>query len=143
LITTDTALSEDEIVRLYGKRWDIEVFFKVIKSYLKLAKEWQSRSYDAMVAHTTIVFSRYIMLAVEQRRGADSRSAGGIFYDCCEELVGLQFSQALALVMNCLRQVLQTFSFMTEADFSVLWQRFIESLPSILKERLAFSRCET
>ena len=25
LITTDTSLCEDEIIRLYGKRWDIEV----------------------------------------------------------------------------------------------------------------------
>lgn len=27
LISTDTSLSEEEIIRLYGKRWDIEVFF--------------------------------------------------------------------------------------------------------------------
>ena len=34
LISTDTSLSEDEIIRIYGKRWDTEVFFKVCKSYL-------------------------------------------------------------------------------------------------------------
>nr|WP_052306573.1 transposase [Acetivibrio clariflavus] len=56
LISTDTSLPETEIIRIYGKRWDIEVFFKMCKSYLKLAKEFQGRSYDMMVAHTTIVF---------------------------------------------------------------------------------------
>jgi len=39
LISTDTTLDEDEIIRIYGKRWDIEVFFKVCKSYLSLSKE--------------------------------------------------------------------------------------------------------
>ena len=33
LICTDTTLDENEIIRIYGKRWDIEVFFKVCKSY--------------------------------------------------------------------------------------------------------------
>lgn len=31
LISTDTSLSEEEIIRIYGKRWDTEVFFKVCK----------------------------------------------------------------------------------------------------------------
>lgn len=39
LICTDTGLSEEEIIRIYGKRWDVEVFFKSCKSYLKLVKE--------------------------------------------------------------------------------------------------------
>jgi len=32
LISTDAALCEDEIIRIYGKRWNVEVFFKVCKS---------------------------------------------------------------------------------------------------------------
>ena len=31
LLSTDLSLEENEIIRLYGKRWDIEVFFKVCK----------------------------------------------------------------------------------------------------------------
>ena len=41
LITTDLTLSEDDIIRIYGKRWAIEVFFKVCKSYLKLTKSFR------------------------------------------------------------------------------------------------------
>lgn len=65
LIFTYISLSDDEIIRIYGKRWDIEVFFKMNKSFLKLGKEFQCRSYDSMIAHTSIVFARYIMLSVE------------------------------------------------------------------------------
>ncbi|MCX6089888.1 MAG: hypothetical protein NTX88_05905 [Candidatus Atribacteria bacterium] len=56
LLSTDLSLSEEEIVTPYGKRWDIEVFCKMVKSFLKLAREFQVRSYDALVAHTTVVF---------------------------------------------------------------------------------------
>jgi len=66
VLSTDTSLKDEEIIRIYGKRWDIEVFFKMTKSHLNLAKEFQGRSYDSMVAHTTIVFCRYIMLAIER-----------------------------------------------------------------------------
>lgn len=37
LLCTDIHLTEEEIVRIYGKRWDIELFFKMNKSYLRLA----------------------------------------------------------------------------------------------------------
>ena len=68
IISTDTTLPEEEIIRVYGKRWDIEVFFKSCKSYLKLVKECHSLSYDALTAHVSIVFVRYMMLSVAQRR---------------------------------------------------------------------------
>nr|WP_243734192.1 transposase [Halanaerobium congolense] len=48
LITTDMKLTEEEVIRIYGKRWEIEVFFKVCKSYLKLSKECRSLSYDVL-----------------------------------------------------------------------------------------------
>ncbi|WP_269085183.1 hypothetical protein [Neomoorella mulderi] len=38
------------------------------KSFLGLAKEFQVRDYDAMVAHTTLVCVRYILLSIENRR---------------------------------------------------------------------------
>jgi DDE superfamily endonuclease len=58
LLSTDIDLADEEIVRIYGKRWDIEVFFKMAKQHLKLAKEIQCRDYDALIAHTTIVFQK-------------------------------------------------------------------------------------
>ena len=62
LLSTDCSLSDAEIVRIYGNRWSIECFFKASKSLLKLGTEFQSRSYDAIVSHTAIVFTRYTVL---------------------------------------------------------------------------------
>ena len=36
ILSTDTTLTETEIIRIYGMRWDIETFFKYVKSLLRL-----------------------------------------------------------------------------------------------------------
>ena len=66
------------------------------KSYLKLGKETRSISYDALTAHTAIVFARYMMLALEQRRNMDERSLGELFYLTMDELEDLHYLDALA-----------------------------------------------
>ena len=40
ILSTDRTLSDQEIIRIYGMRWDIEVFFKTTKSLLKLQKKF-------------------------------------------------------------------------------------------------------
>ncbi len=67
-------------MKLYGKRLEIEVFIKARKPYLRLSKEFNSLSYDAMTAHTAIIFARYMMLAVESRNITDKLTLGEIFY---------------------------------------------------------------
>jgi len=47
ILSTDKDFPDEEIVRIYGKRWGIEVFFKMIKRHLRLAKEIQCRNFDA------------------------------------------------------------------------------------------------
>lgn len=86
ILTTNLDLSEEEAIRIYGKRWAIECFFKVTKSNLKLAKEFQCRSYDAITAYTTIDFLHYMMLANSSRGEQDPRIIGQLFYVCCEEV---------------------------------------------------------
>ena len=77
-------------------RWDIEVFFKCTKSLLRLQKEFQGRSYDLLISHTTIVFSRYILLAWQHRQSTDQRTIGGLFYLLCDEVGTLDWVVALA-----------------------------------------------
>lgn len=86
LLSTDLTLEASDIIRIYRMRWDIEVFFKCTKFLLRLQKEFQGRSYDLLVSHTTIVFSRYILLAWQHRQSTDARSFGGLFYVLCDEV---------------------------------------------------------
>ncbi len=99
LISTDLEISDEDIVRIYGKRWDIEVFFKMAKQHLKLTKEIQCRDYDALVAHTSIVFMRYMFLAYQHRIETDHRTFGELFYACCEEVSDISFVESLYRIM--------------------------------------------
>ena len=68
LLSTDASLAESEIIRLYGKRWDIEVFFKMCKQHLKLVKEVQLRDFGGLIGHTSMVIARYNILTWFQRQ---------------------------------------------------------------------------
>ena len=104
VLSTNVDLPDEEIVRIYGKRWDIEVFFKMVKHHLNLEKEAQLRSYDGMISHITITMVRYIFLAYEQRRHDDPKTIGDLFFACSDEMEDLSLAEALqrllALVMD-------------------------------------------
>lgn len=100
LLSTDWALPNEEIIRLYGKRWDIEVFFKMCKQHLKLVKEVQIRNYDGLIAHTSLVFARYNLLSLYQRQCMDQRSFGDLFRACNDEMTNLSFMVSLERIMR-------------------------------------------
>lgn len=106
LISTDTTLDENEIIRIYGKRWDIEVIFKVCKSYRNLSRECNSLSYDAMTAHTAVVFTRYMMLSLESREGSDNRSLGELFLYFSDEMSDITWIQAFRMLLQMFRTIL-------------------------------------
>lgn len=137
LITTDMTISEEEIIRIYGKRWDIEVFFKICKSYLKLGKECNSLSYDAMTAHAAVVFTRYMMLAVESRQSLDSRTLGEIFYLLTDELTDINWIQAFHMLMQLFIDTFSNKIMLTIEQIDKLMDAFLLALPYSLKERLS------
>jgi len=136
IISTDINLTEDEIIRIYGKRWDIEVFFKVCKSYLRLSKECRSLSYDAMTAHTAVVFARYMMLAVEERYSADVRSLGELFLLLSDELADITWIKAFHLLLDVFLNTVSDKLCLTEKVLNELMDAFISAIPLELKQRL-------
>ena len=96
LVSTDTGHSEEEILWVYGKPWDIEVFFKGCKSYLNLVKEYRGISYDAMNAHVAIVFSRYMMLSVPRRENGDDKTICELCFCLLDEMEDITFSAPCA-----------------------------------------------
>jgi len=142
IISTDTELSEEQIIELYGKRWDIEVFFKMCKSYLKLAKEFEGRSYDMMTAHTTIVFIRYICLAWEKRQSQDPRCFGELFFLVSDELEDISFIQALETLLNILIEAIGDALFLDDSQVAVLLDSFFDKLPPFYANVLS-GNCES
>ncbi len=139
IISTDTELDENEIIRIYGKRWDIEVFFKVCKSYLHLSKECRSISYDAMTAHTAVVFTRYMMLSTENRESRDKRSLGELFLYFSDEMSDITWIQAFQLLLQMFRTLLTDDLDIAEDAFDALVDAFMDTLPALLKSKLQAS----
>ena len=136
LISTDTQLSEEEIIRIYGKRWDIEVFFKACKSYLNLVKEYRGISYDAMNAHVAIVFSRYMMLSVAQRENEDDRTICELCFCLLDEMEDITFSRAMCIILDALMDAVMEYFHITEAQLEEFTSSFIHRLPQYMQEAL-------
>jgi hypothetical protein len=143
ILSTDCSLSEQEIIRIYGIRWDIEVFFKTTKSLLKLQKEFQSRSYDSLICHTTIVFTRYIVLSWQNRCSTDQRTLGGLFYELCDEISDLDWAVALGQLLELLQDVLKESNKKIQKLIQSQLQHWIAGLPNYIKVYLPISVCES
>ena len=139
LISTDTTLTEDEIIQLYGKRWDIEVFFKTSKSVLRLTGECRSLSYDAMCAQCAIVFARYMFLAVGIRENQDLRSAGPLFCLVADELADISFAEALEKLRLFLEELLQGFNHLQQGICALIVE-FLADLPADVAKFLDLDR---
>lgn len=143
ILSTDITLSEIEIVRTYAMRWDIEVFFKSTKSLLRLQKEFQSRSFDALISHTTIVFARYIVLSWQHRCSNDPRTLGGIFYELCDEVSQLDWAVALQTLLNLLDDIAKQAGKKIKNLVQKQLQQWIDGLPRYIKVYLSISLCES
>ena len=136
LVSTDLTLSEEEIIRLYGKRWNIEVFFKACKSLLRLTKECRSVGYDAMTAWVAIVFARYMMLAYLNRIETDDRTTGELFYHACDELADITLLEAFQLLMKFFTEYVAEKYQLAEEELQAMLDAFVAMLPAPLRKKL-------
>lgn len=136
IISTDTELDEDEIIRIYGKRWDIEVYFKTCKSYLRLQKECHSISYDALTAHVSVVMVRYMILAVFQRQNDDHRALGELFYVMLTEIEDISFQQSLMILAEAMFESVRALFGITDAQLEILEADFYSRLPEYMQNAL-------
>ena len=135
-ICTDPTLSEEEIIRIYGKRWQVEVFFKTCKYTLNLIVECRSISYDALTAHVAIVFTRYMLLALEQRKSEDQRTLGEIFFFLVDEMADITFTQSLCILMDAFMASLQETLKLSEEQLALFTTDFVSRLPQYLQNVL-------
>ena len=136
IICTDMTLSEEEIIRIYGKRWDIEVFFKTCKSFLNLGSECHSLSYDALTAHVALVFTRYMLMSVAKRNDEDNRTLGELFFFLVDEVADISFSHSLSILMDAMLASIQAVFQASEEQILAFTKDFIGRLPKYMQESL-------
>ncbi|NRF96324.1 transposase [Paenibacillus frigoriresistens] len=143
IITTDLTVSEDEIVRIYGMRWSIETFFKFTKSYLKLGTEFQGRSFDMLISHTTVVFSRYLVMEYERRQENDAKSLGGLFFLFADEVRDLDYQTALQQLMTLFLKLAGAKSKQEKTNVFCQLREWIVGLPCYIKGLFIDLSCES
>jgi hypothetical protein len=139
--TTDLTLSDEQIVTLYSRRWDIEVFFKACKQFLGFAKDFEGRNYDVLNAQVAISYTRYMMLATTVRQNTDMRTGGDLFYAIYDELRENSMSQAMLILLEYLTLSLQ--KFFAKSTINNFQTYFFASLPSFIKDLLQIPGCES
>ena len=143
ILSTDTTLTDEEIIRLYGRHWQIETFFKQAKSQLNLAKEFQGRSYDMTVAHTTIVFARYLLLAWQQRQQTDPKTLGELFMIMCDEAKDIDYITALSQLFEIVETMMNNVSRRHMNVIKSQVAQWFSQLPSYIKGLLPKLGCES
>jgi len=138
-ITTDVDLSEDQVIALYELRWQIESFFKVLKSFFNIEKEFQTRSFDAITAHTCIVMIRYIVMALRNREDKNPGTICDVFFALCKELDNISFRNIFSTISETIKTSLADFLHMTIDAIDGFWCYFISIIPDYIKVKLGFT----
>ena len=102
LSTTQTKLQPQTIIQLYGRRWQIESYFKASRQYLAM-DESQIQSYDGQVSYIVITELAYILLAWQERLNTDDRTLGDLFYSFTNSLPDITFICALVYLISVLK----------------------------------------
>lgn len=93
-------------------------------------------SYDAMTAHTAVVFTRYMMLSVENRKEADVRTLGETFYFFANELSDITWIQAFHMIMKIFMNTISDKLSLTSGELDKLLNAFLSALSKHLKKSL-------
>lgn len=98
--------------------------------------ECHSLSYDALTAHVAIVFTRYMLLAMEQRQNEDQRTLGELFFFLVDEMADITFSRSLAILMATLMAILQEILKLSDEQLTAFTADFEARLPEYLRNTL-------
>ena len=136
IICTDMGLSEQDIIRIYGHRWDIEVFFKTCKSSLLLGNEYHGLSYDGLTAHVAMVFTRYMLLAVSKRDNEDDRTLGELFYLMVSEVADITYHESMMIIVEAMLATVQEEFHITDEQIECFYNKFMSKLPESMQRLL-------
>ena len=100
----------------------------------------QKLSYDALTAHAAIVFTRYMLLALEQRKNEDQRTLGELFFFLVDEMADITFTQSLCIIMNAMIASLQELLKMSDEQLEAFTADFEARLPEYLQNALHYGR---
>ena len=107
IVSTDLALSAEDIVQTYICRWKIETNFFAQKQYFGLDSECQAHNFDTINAFMQLSNIRYAIAEFARRLEQDPRTMGELFRDTREILHALPFVDAINRLMEAVNKNLR------------------------------------
>jgi hypothetical protein len=84
IVSTDLKISDEEIIEIYKRRWDIEQGYKELREHFGFGKE-ENRIYEALIARITLSMFTYNIVSYINRISNEPKTIGGLFKDLeCE-----------------------------------------------------------
>jgi hypothetical protein len=96
-----------------------------------------------LISHTTIVFTRYLIMEGERRENQDQRSLGGLFFLFSDEVRDLDLKAALQQIISYFLELSQTKTIREKSAVLSQVQQWISGLPSYVKALMPNLCCET
>ena len=98
----------------------------------KNKKDW-----IAFICTVAIVFTRYLMIAMEQRRNEDDRTLGEIFYFFTDELKDITFGESFHIIITAMIESVCAIFQPTEEQLELFIEMFVGRLPEYIRNSLA------
>ena len=136
IASTDLEISDEEIIEIYKRRWDIEQGYKDLRQYFGFGKE-ENRIFEALIARITLSFLSYNIVSYINRINHEPRTLGGLSKDLECEL------HTLAIAMETFIKILEEIAKIDGiVNRNEDLETIIVTLHSVTKNLLGF-RCES
>lgn len=91
----------------------------------------------ALTAHVAIVFTRYLMIAMEQHRSEDERTLGEIFFFFTDELADITFGESFQIIITAMLESVCAIFQPTQEQMALFIEMFVGRLPEYIRNSLA------
>jgi hypothetical protein len=136
IVSTDLEISDEEIIEIYKRRWDIEQGYKELREHFGFGKE-ENRIYEALIARITLSFFTYNIVSYINRISNEPKTIGGLFKDLECEL------HTLAIAMQTFIAILDEIAKIEEiVNRNEDLMSIITVLQDVTQKMLGF-RCES
>jgi hypothetical protein len=136
IVSTDLEITDDEIIEIYKRRWDIEQGYKELRQHFGFGQE-ENRIYEALIARITLSFFTYNIVSYINRMSNEPKTIGGLFKDLECELATLAIAmQTFIAILDEVAKIDDVIN--RNEDFMSI----ISILRDVTSELLGF-RCES
>lgn len=138
-ISTNPDISEEEIIRIYGKRWQIEVFFKPAKRIWT----WSVNAIVFPMMHWLHMSPQSCLPDTwEQRHNEDDRELGEPFCYFMDELADITFGESFQIIITAMLDSMRAIFQPTEEQLQLFIDMFIGGFPEYVRNSLAKAALE-